>query len=100
MDDRSLRISVLLAAHIIFLSAGALRIIRGQRGHLLRSHDPWWLQYYPPLVWIPFVIAYFFPFAVELPMSARLAGLAIATPSARLAPAALWSLGQSIGIPV
>ena len=27
MDDRALRISVLLAAHIIFLSAGALRIL-------------------------------------------------------------------------
>ena len=30
MDDRALRISVLLAAHVIFLSAGALRIVRGQ----------------------------------------------------------------------
>ena len=76
MDDRALRISVLLAAHVIFLSAGALRIIRGQRGHLLRSVDPWWLQYYPPLVWVPFVIAYFFPVAVDLPMPVRLAGLA------------------------
>ena len=30
MDDRSLRIAVLLSAHLIFLSAGALRILRGQ----------------------------------------------------------------------
>src|SRR5260221_12551933 len=33
MDDRSLRVAVLLAAHIIFLSAAALRIVRGQREH-------------------------------------------------------------------
>ena len=85
MDDRALRISVLLAAHVIFLSAGALRIIRGQRGHLLRSQDPWWLQYYPPLVWIPFVIAYFVPVAVDLPMPVRYLGLALAIASALFA---------------
>src|SRR5207253_10499255 len=75
VDDRTLRIAVLLSAHIIFLSAGALRILRGERGHLLRSQAPWYLQYYPPLVWIPFVVAYFFPVAVDLPMTVRLAGL-------------------------
>ena len=98
MDDRALRISVLLAAHVIFLSAGALRIIRGQRGHLLRSRDAWWLQYYPPLVWIPFVIAYFFPVAVDLPIIVRVAGLAIAIASAVFAAWAMWSLGKSYGI--
>ena len=98
MDDRSLRIAVLLAAHLIFLSAGALRIVRGQRGHLLRSHDAWWLQYYPPLVWVPFVIAYFFPVAVDLPMAVRFAGLVIAIASAVFAAWAMWSLGKSYGI--
>ena len=98
MDDRALRIGVLLAAHVIFLSAGALRIIRGQRGHLLRSHDPWWLQYYPPLVWVPFLIAYFFPLAIDLPMPVRLAGLALAIASAVFAAWAMWSLGKSYGI--
>ena|SRR5438309_363962 len=98
MDDRALRISVLLAAHVIFLSAGALRIIRGTRGHRLRSTDAWWLQYYPPLVWIPFVIAYFFPVAVDLPTAVRLAGLALAIASAVFAAWAMWSLGKSYGI--
>jgi protein-S-isoprenylcysteine O-methyltransferase Ste14 len=98
MDDRALRISVLLAAHVIFLSAAALRIIRGQRGHLLRSTDAWWLQYYPPLVWIPFVVAYFFPVQVDLPMAARLAGLVLAVGSAAFAAWAMWSLGKSYGI--
>ena len=77
MDDRVLRIAVLLAAHIIFLSAGALRILRGQRRHMLRSRGPWYLQYYPPLVWVPFLFAYFFPLPFDLPMAVRLVGLAI-----------------------
>ena len=98
MDDRALRISVLLAAHVIFLSAAALRIIRGQRGHLLRSRDAWWLQYYPPLVWVPFVIAYFFPFSIDLPIPVRLVGLAVAIASAVFAAWAMWSLGKSYGI--
>ncbi|MDQ2912721.1 MAG: isoprenylcysteine carboxylmethyltransferase family protein [Chloroflexota bacterium] len=98
MDDRSLRIGVLLAAHVIFLSAAALRILRGQRKHLLRSQGPWFLQYYPPLVWLPFLVAYFFPLPVDLPMPVRLAGLAIAIASAVFAAWGMWSLGKSYGI--
>jgi protein-S-isoprenylcysteine O-methyltransferase Ste14 len=98
VDDRALRIAVLLAAHVIFLSAGALRILRGDRKHLLRSEAPWYLQYYPPLVWIPFVVAYFLPVAMEVPMGLRLAGLAPAVASAVFAAWAMWSLGKSYGI--
>src|SRR5207244_7803351 len=98
MDDRVLRIAVLLAAHIIFLSAGALRILRGQRRHMLRSRGPWYLQYYPPLVWVPFLFAYFFPLPFDLPMAVRLVGLAIAIVSAVFAAWAMWSLGKSYGI--
>jgi protein-S-isoprenylcysteine O-methyltransferase Ste14 len=98
MDDRAVRIGTLLAAHVIFLSAAALRILRGQRKHLLRSQAAWVLQYYPPLVWVPFVIAYFFPIAVDLPITARLAGLAIAVGAALFAAWAMWSLGKSYGI--
>jgi protein-S-isoprenylcysteine O-methyltransferase Ste14 len=98
VDDRTLRIGVLLSAHIIFLSAAALRILRGERKHLLRSQAPWFLQYYPPLVWVPFLFAYFFPFPVDLPMEVRLVGLAIAVGSAIFAAWAMWSLGRSYGI--
>jgi protein-S-isoprenylcysteine O-methyltransferase Ste14 len=98
MDDRALRISVLLAAHIIFLSAGALRILRGERRHFLRSRASWVLQYYPPLVWIPFVVAYFYPVPLDLPSGIRLAGLAISVGSAIFAAWAMWSLGKSYGI--
>jgi protein-S-isoprenylcysteine O-methyltransferase Ste14 len=98
VDDRVLRIGVLLAAHIIFLSAGALRILRGERKHLLRSQANWFLQYYPPLVWVPFLFAYFFPLPVGLPLGVRLAGLGIAVGSAIFAAWAMWSLGKSYGI--
>jgi protein-S-isoprenylcysteine O-methyltransferase Ste14 len=98
MDDRSLRIAVLLSAHLIFLSAGALRILRGQRAHLLIADAPWWIQYYPPLVWLPFVVAYVQPFAIGLEGSLRFVGLAIAACSAALAAWAMWSLGRSYGI--
>ena len=43
MDDRSLRIAVLLSAHLIFLSAAALRILRGQRAHQLIADAPLWI---------------------------------------------------------
>jgi protein-S-isoprenylcysteine O-methyltransferase Ste14 len=98
MDDRALRIGALLAAHIIFLSAAALRLLRGQRRHMVRSEGPWYVQYYPPLVWIPFAIAYFYPIPIDLPMAARLIGLAIAIASAGFAAWAMWSLGKSYGI--
>ena len=98
MDDRSLRIAVLLSAHLIFLSAAALRILRGQRAHLLVADAPWWVQYYPPLVWLPFVVAYAQPLAIDLDASLRYVGLGIAFLSASFAAWAMWSLGRSYGI--
>jgi len=98
MDDRTIKIAVLIAAHAIFLSAGALRIIRGQRGHQLVAKAPWWIEYYPPLVWLPFLVAYFQPFPVDLDMSVQLAGLVLSAASALFAAWAMWSLGRSYGI--
>ena len=98
MDDRALRIAVLLSAHVIFLSAGALRILRGRRAHLVTTRAPWPVQYYPPLVWLGFVIAYVQPVVVELGPGVRLAGLALALGSALFAAWAMWSLGPGYGI--
>jgi protein-S-isoprenylcysteine O-methyltransferase Ste14 len=105
MDDRGIRVAVLLAAHVIFLSAAALRIVRGQRGHLVRTEAPWWIQYYPPLVWLPFVFAYsqvaWFPTllpSLDLAAGVQLAGFAIAVVSALFAAWGMWTLGRSYGI--
>jgi protein-S-isoprenylcysteine O-methyltransferase Ste14 len=98
VDDRALRIAVLLSAHIIFLSAGALRILRGQRAHELVTRAPWWVQYYPPLVWLPFVVAYVQPVPVDLDRSVQFVGLGVCVASALFAAWAMWSLGTSYGI--
>ena len=96
---------MLLSAHIIFLSAAALRIVRGQRKHLLRTEAPWWIQYYPPLVWLPFVVVYaqvawfstLIPSA-DLAPSVQLAGFALALLSALFAAWGMWTLGRGYGI--
>jgi protein-S-isoprenylcysteine O-methyltransferase Ste14 len=98
MDDRSLRIAVLLSAHVIFLSAAALRILRGQRAHQLVASAPWWVQYYPPLVWLPFVVAYVLPIPVDLDRTVQFAGLGLCIAAALFAAWAMWSLGKSYGI--
>lgn len=98
MDDRSIRIAVLLAGHVIFLSAAALRILRGQRDHQVVAEAPLWVQYYPPLVWLPFLVAYFQPLPIELDISLRYLGIAIAFVAALFAAWAMWSLGRSYGI--
>ena len=105
MDDRGIRIAVLLAAHIVFLSAAALRIVRGQRGHLVRTEAPWWIQYYPPLVWLPFLVAYAqvawfagLVRSVDLAAGVQLAGFVIAVASAVFAAWGMWTLGRSYGI--
>jgi len=98
MDDRSLKIAVLVAAHAIFLSAGALRILRGRRAHQLVARAPWWIEYYPPLVWLPFLLAYFQPFPIDLDTNVQVAGLILGIASSLFAAWAMWSLGRSYGI--
>ncbi len=105
MDDRSIRIAVLLSAHVIFLSAAALRLVRGHRAHLLRTQAPWWIQYYPPVVWLPFVFAYaqvaWLPAVIpslDLAAGVQLAGFLIALASAVFAAWGMWTLGRSYGI--
>jgi len=105
VDDRTIRIAVLLSAHVIFLSAAALRIVRGGRRHLVRTEASWWIQYYPPLVWLPFVVVYaqvaWFPSVIptmDLAGAAQLAGLGLALLSALFAAWGMWTLGRSYGI--
>lgn len=98
MDDRTLQIATLVSAHAIFLSAAALRILRGHREHAHVSRAPWWIQYYPPLVWLPFLPLYFKPLSLDLSPALQHAGLAIAVIGALFAASAMWSLGRGYGI--
>ncbi|HZP97085.1 MAG TPA: hypothetical protein VFC31_12205 [Candidatus Limnocylindria bacterium] len=97
MDDRTLRIAVLLSAHL-FLSAAALRVLHGRRGYQLVTGSAWWIQYYPPLVWLPFLLAYLQPLPTDLDRSVRYAGLSLCVASGAFAAWAMWSLGKSYGI--
>jgi len=98
-EDRAIRIVVIPAGHLIFLSAAALRILRGARAHRIRANAPWWLQYFPPLVWLPLLIAVFArPLPVALGLGLQLAGVAVAVAAGTFAAAGMWSLGRGYGI--
>ena len=98
-DERTLRLGVVLAGHLIYLSAGALRIVRGERKHWIEAPGVWVVRWYPPLVWLPLLAAVFLqPWRVPLAPPAPAAGLALATASALFAAWAMWSLGRSYGI--
>ena len=98
-EERAIRIGVVLAGHLIFLSAGALRILRGSREHRIRANAPWWLQYYPPLVWLPLLIAVFVrPIQIPLDDRLQLAGVAVAVAAAAFGATGMWSLGRGYGI--
>lgn len=98
-DERALRLGVVLAGHLIFLSAGALRIVRGDRKHWIQAPGVWVVRWYPPLVWLPLLVAVFLqPGRVPLAPPIPLAGLALATVSALYAARAMWSLGRAYGI--
>ncbi|HUQ16916.1 MAG TPA: isoprenylcysteine carboxylmethyltransferase family protein [Candidatus Saccharimonadales bacterium] len=98
-EERMIRIAVVLAGHLIFLSAAALRFLRGSRPHRIRANAPWWLQYYPPLVWLPLLVAVFArPFQVPLALGFQLAGVAVAVAAGIFGAIGMWSLGRGYGI--
>jgi protein-S-isoprenylcysteine O-methyltransferase Ste14 len=99
MDERSTRITLLLMAHLIFLSAFALRIRNGERTHRLRSSAPWWVEYAPPLAWVPWAIALLSDaFEVDVPQPVRFAGLGLALAGALFAAWSMWRLGRSYAV--
>jgi protein-S-isoprenylcysteine O-methyltransferase Ste14 len=99
IDDRTARVVVIVAAHAIFLSGFALRLLRGERRHLVRAGAPWWLQYAPPLVWIPWVVAIGVPFGhIALSDAVRLLGLVLAVAGALFAAWSMWALGRQYAI--
>lgn len=98
-EDRAIRVAVIVAGHLMFLSAAALRILRGAREHRIRARAPWWIQYFPPLVWLPLLVAAFArPLQVPLGTGIQLAGVALAVAAAAFGAAGMWSLGRGYGI--
>jgi len=99
VDDRTLRIAVILIGHVIFLSAGALRLIHGGRDRWIRADAPWWIGYATTLIWIPLVVAtliYRAPLAIADEL--HVLGIGIALLGALFAAWGMWSLGRGYGI--
>ncbi len=98
MDDRTLRVAIIVIGHLMWLSTAALRIVRGSRRHSLRADAPWYVSLYPVLVWIPLVVATLFIKGQRpLDESFQLAGLAIALAGSLFGAWSMWSLGGAYG---
>ena len=98
MDDRTLRVLIIVIGHIMWLSTAALRFVRGSREYGLRAQAPWWVSFYPPLVWVPLVGAtLFIKGERELDDSLQLVGLATAFVASTFGAWSMWSLGRAYG---
>ena len=98
MDDRTLRIAIILIGHLMWLSTVALRLIRRSRRRGLRAQAPWYVTYYPPLVWVPLVVAtLFIKGERELDDTTQLVGLAVAFAGSAFGAWSMWSLGRAYG---
>lgn len=99
VDDRTLRVAIIVIGHVMWLSTAALRILRGHRQRRITAGATWLLQYYTALVWIPLVFATIvFRDRVELADELQLAGVVIALAGSLFAAWAMWSLGRAYGI--
>ena len=99
MDDRTLRVAIIVIGHLMWLSTAALRALRGHREHRVVRRASWFVESYPVLVWIPLVLAtILFKGSVEIADGLQLAGVAFALAGALFAAWAMWSLGRSYGV--
>ena len=99
MDDRTLRVAIIVIGHLMWLSTAALRALRGHREHHVVRRASWPIESYPVLVWIPLVLAtIFFKGSVEITDPLQLAGIPIALAGALFAAWAMWSLGRGYGV--
>ncbi|HET8568168.1 MAG TPA: isoprenylcysteine carboxylmethyltransferase family protein [Candidatus Limnocylindria bacterium] len=99
IDERTMRVAIIVIGHVMWLSTAALRLVRGHRGHAVRADAPWLVRYYTVLVWIPLVFAtlvFKWPRDVAYPFQAT--GLALALAGSLFAAWSMWSLGRGYGI--
>lgn len=99
MDDRQIRAAIIVIGHVMWLSAAALRIIRGDRTAAESQRASWAVEHYPIVVWIPLVLATFFAMdQAELPDAWQLAGIGIALAGSLFAAWSMWTLGRGYGV--
>jgi hypothetical protein len=91
VDDRTIRIAIVVIGHVMWLSTAALRFLRSDRAPAA-SRRSWLIQLYQYLVWIPLVLATFFATGqFEIGQTWQLAGVAMALAGSLLAAWAMWT---------
>jgi len=99
LDDRTIRIAIIVIGHLMWLSTAALRVLRGQREHALRARAPLLVRYYTALVWIPLVIAtLLYKWPHDIAYGLQLLGLVLALGGSLFGAWSMWSLGRGYGI--
>lgn len=94
-----MRVAIILIGHVMWLSAAALRIWRGDRPHAASQRAGWLIENYPILVWIPLVIAAFFATRqVTLDPTWQVTGIVIALAGSLFAAWSMWSLGRDYAV--
>lgn len=98
MDDRTLRIAIIVIGHIMWLSTPLLRMVGGTRRHELRAAAPRYVSLYPVLVWVPLVGATLLINGQHpIDTSFQVAGVVIAFIGSVFGAWSMWSLGRSYG---
>jgi hypothetical protein len=96
MDDRTVRIAIVVIGHLMWLSTAAIRVFRGEQALGFSIRGNLFLQLYQYLVWIPLVIATFFATGqADLGLEWQVAGVAIALVSSLLGAWAMWTAPRS-----
>ncbi|MBI2323771.1 MAG: hypothetical protein HYU87_02245 [Chloroflexi bacterium] len=96
MDDRTLRIAIVLIGHLMWLSTAAIRVFRGEQALRFSGRGNLFIQLYQYLVWVPLVIATLFATGqAELGLEWQVAGVGIALVSSLLGAWAMWTAPRS-----
>jgi hypothetical protein len=96
MDDRTLKIAIVVIGHVMWLSTAAIRVLRGERALGYSGRGNLLIQLYQYLVWVPLVFATFWGTGqADLALEWRLAGVAIALASSLAGAWAMWTEPRS-----
>ena len=96
MDDRTIRIAIVVIGHLMWLSTAAIRVLRGEQALGFTGRGNLLIQLYQYLVWVPLVIATFFATGqTELGLEWKIAGLGIALVSSLAGAWAMWTAPRS-----
>lgn len=96
MDDRTLKIAVVVIGHLMWLSTAAIRVLRGEQALGFSGRGNLLIQLYQYLVWVPLVIATFFATGqADLGLEWKVAGVGVALVSSLLGTWAMWTAPRS-----